>query len=108
MNGKSRRYHSRDRIKICIIKYLFEKDNNSMSSKYELLHHSGIGMYDYPYLEKILNEMLDVMWIKVSFSGNSSKKKYYSLDDRGQEMMQFLYKLESNNPLYDLDLFVDI
>ncbi|RZD42234.1 MAG: hypothetical protein CXT78_09765 [Thaumarchaeota archaeon] len=108
MNEKNRRYHSRDRIKICIVKYLFEKDHNSMSSKYELLHHSGIGMYDYPYLEKILQEMTHMRWIRVSYSGMSSEKKYYSLDSRGQKLMHIIHKNDEDNPLFDLDLFIGI
>ena len=108
MNDKNRRYHSRDRIKICIVKYLFEKDHNSMSSKYELLHHSGIGMYDYPYLEKTLNEMIHMRWIRVTYSGQSSEKKYYSLDQRGQKLMHVIHKTTGDNPLFDLDLFVGI
>ncbi|KEQ56547.1 hypothetical protein SCCGRSA3_02036 [Marine Group I thaumarchaeote SCGC RSA3] len=105
MSIKSRRYSSRDKIKLQIISYMFEKECNSLSSKYELLHHSGIGMYDYPYLDRILSEMEDTLWIKVSYSGVKSKKKHYSLDLRGQELMQFLQKLDDNSPLFDLDLF---
>lgn len=76
-----------------------------MSSKYELLHHSGIGMYDYPYLDKILSEMEQTLWIKVSYSGTKSMKRHYSLDLRGRELMLFLKKLDESNPLFDLDLF---
>lgn len=108
MNDKNRRYFSRDRIKICIVQYLFGKDHNSMSSKYELLHHSGIGMYDYPYLEKILNEMIRMQWIRISYSGNSSEKKYYSLDNRGHKLMHIIHKTKKDNPLFDLDLFIGI
>ena len=105
--NNNRRYYSRDRIKLQIVMYLLTKNSDSMSSKYELLHHSKIGMYDYPYLEKILNEMINSRWIKVFYSGMLSKKKYYSLDARGRELIQIIQQLEDNNPLLDLDLFID-
>ena len=55
----------RDNAKLTIIKYLLSKDTDTTASLYEILHHAGISMYDYPYLKKILKEMVDSGWIRI-------------------------------------------
>ena len=56
-DDSGRKYLPRDNTKLLIIKYLLSKDTDTTASLYEILHHSGIAMYDYPYLKKILQEM---------------------------------------------------
>jgi len=104
--SKGRKNLPRDNTKLTIIKYLLSKDTASTASLYEILHHAGISMYDYPYLKKILQEMKDSGWIKKIVSGPMGREKsHYSLTERGRQILMTVKNFEKNHPIFDLDTF---
>jgi len=99
----------RDNTKLIILKYLLSKDTDTTSSLYEILHHAGISMYDYPYLKKILKEMVDSGWIRIITSGSKGKEKSnYLLTERGRQILVVVKNLEKDHPILDLDTFYGI
>jgi len=98
----------RDHTKLLIIKYLISKESNTTASLYEVLHHSGIPMYDYPYLKKIFHEMVDSGWIRIIKSGSKGEKTNYLLTERGRELINAVKSFEKNHPILDLDSFYGI
>jgi len=99
----------RDNTKLKIAKYLYSKGIDETASLYELLHHAGISMYDYPYLKKILQEMIGDGWITVMISGIKGKEKSnYLLIERGRKAVITIKNFDNDNPLLDLDSFYDI
>lgn len=105
-DDNGRKYLPRDNTKLLIIKYLLSKDADSTASLYEILHHSGISMYDYTYLKKIFHEMLDSGWITIIKSGSKGKEKAnYLLTGRGRELINAVKSFEKNHPIFDLDTF---
>ena len=99
----------RDNTKLRIVKYLFSKGPVSTASVYEILNHAEIGADDYPYIKKVLNEMINTKWLKVIYSGaRGSVKSNYSLCPRGRDAINAVRKLPENNPLKDLDTFYGI
>jgi len=107
LNG--RKNLPRDNTKLIIIKYLLSKDTDTTASLYEILHHAGISMYDYPYLKKILKEMVDSGWIRIIISGSKGKEKSnYLLTERGRQILVLVKNLEKDHPILDLDTFYGI
>jgi len=103
---KQTKRRNRDHTKIMIIKYLFSKNKDEMASLYEILHHGGISMLDYPYLKKILQEMIDSGWIRTITSGpNRREKQHYALTERGRQFFISIKGFEKSHPLWDLDTF---
>ena len=99
----------RDHTKLLIIKYLISKDTGVTTTLYELLHHAGISMYDYPYLKKILQEMIDNGWIRTTTSGAKGKEKSnYLMTARGRQVLMTIKSFERDHPILDLDIFRDI
>ena len=99
----------RDNTKLIIIKYLLSKDTDTTASLYEILHHAGISMYDYPYLKKILKEMVDSGWIRIITSGSKGKEKSnYLLTERGGDLFCVVKNFEKGHPILDLDTFYGI
>jgi len=108
-DDNGRKYLPRDNTKLLIIKYLLSKDTDATASLYEILHHSGISMYDYPYLKKIFLEMVDSGWIRIIKSGSKGKEKAnYLLTERGRELFIAVKSFEKNHPILDLDTFYGI
>jgi len=104
-----RKYLPRDNTKLMIIKYLLSKETDATASLYEILHHSGIPMYDYVYLKKIFHEMVDSGWIRIIKSGSKGKEKAnYLLTERGRELFIAVKSFEKNHPILDLDTFYGI
>ena len=107
LNG--RKNLPRDNTKLIIIKYLLSKDTDTTASLYEILHHAGISMYDYPYLNKILLEMADSGWIRIITSGSKGKEKSnYFLTQRGRDLFCVVKSFEKGHPILDLDTFYGI
>ncbi len=73
-----RKNSPRDNTKLKIAKYLHSKEVDSLATPYEILHHAGICMYDYPYIKKLLREMSDSDWIRAVSSGAKGKEKMNS------------------------------
>src|SRR3972149_5354907 len=108
-NENGRKNLPRDNTKLIIIKYLLSKDTDTTASLYEILHHAGISSYDYPYLKKILQEMLDSGWIRTVISGSKGKEKSnYLLTERGRQILVVIKNLEKDHPILDLDTFYGI
>ena len=108
-DDNGRKYLPRDNTKLKIIKYLLSKDKDATASLYEILHHSGISMYDYTYLKKIFHEMVDSGWIRIIKSGSKEKEKAnYLLTERGRELFIAVKSFEKNHPILDLDTFYGI
>jgi len=108
-NANGRKNLPRDNTKLKIAKYLYSKGIGEAASLYELLHHSGISMYDYPYLKKILQEMIGYGWITVMISGIKGREKLnYFLIERGRKAVLTIKNLDNDNPLLDLDSFYDV
>jgi len=104
-----RKNSPRDNTKLKIAKYLHSKEIDSLATPYEILHHAGICMHDYPYLKKLLKEMSDSEWIKVVSSGSKGKEKMnFLLQERGRDAVITVRKLSDKHPLKDLDTFYDI
>ena len=107
LNG--RKNLPRDNTKLIIIKYLLSKETDTTASLYEILHHAGISMYDYPYLKKILKEMADSGWIRIIISGSKGKEKSnYLLTQRGRDLFCVVKNFETGHPILDLDTFYGI
>src|SRR3990172_13430060 len=99
----------RDNAKLTIIKYLLSKGKDTTASLYEILHHAGVSSYDYPYLKKILKEMVDSGWIRIITSGSKGKEKSnYLLTERGRQILVVVKNLEKDHPILDLDTFYGI
>ena len=107
-DDNGRKYLPRDNTKLLIIKYLLSKETDTTASLYEILHHSEIAMYDYPYLKKILQEMADSGWIRIIKSGYEGKKLNYLLTQRGRDLFISVKSFEKNHPIFDLDCFSGI
>jgi len=104
-----RKNFPRDNTKLRIAKYLFEKECDVSATPYEIIHHASISMHDYPYLKKILNEMVDANWLNGISSGKKTVKKIcYVLTERGRNVISFIRNLPVTHPLRDLDTFYGI
>ncbi len=109
MRKTPKQYQNRDHTKLLIIKYLFSKDEGSITTLYELLHHAVISSYDYPYLKKILQEMANTGWIRIIKSGYVVREKSnYLLSESGRRLYVAVKGFEKNHPILDLDTFYGI
>jgi len=59
----------------------------------------------------LLGKMIDEKWIKRTISEDAQNVKKYSLDKKGQEMVEFIHHLrdtEPNHPIFECESFIGI